>query len=168
MGKEQRRRIGRGNEGWAPKRAFAKMLKYGVIPTFDLILHSPEGILMVRRRISPYVDMWALPGLRILKGEMIEDCLKRIAEDEVSIEINPAAARFVRQAVVKFASNHNRQDLSNCYAIEIGTEAIHINKENLSAWTFARDLGSMPTPLGDLYRHHLSFYFASIHGKKSR
>jgi ADP-ribose pyrophosphatase YjhB (NUDIX family) len=166
MGQDQGRQIGRNTKAWAPDDAFAIMLRYGVIPTFDLILHGPRGVLMVRRRISPYEGAWALPGLRILKGETIEDCLRRIAEDEVGIKIEPAAARFVSQTVVRFPSDHNRQDLSNCYAVEIGTEKVSINKEYLSAWSFAKDLDSMPTPLGDLYRHHLSCYFAGIEDTK--
>jgi ADP-ribose pyrophosphatase YjhB (NUDIX family) len=150
---------------WAPDEAFAAMLQYGVIPTFDVILHGPDGVLLVRRRISPYANMWALPGLRILKGETIEVCLHRIARDEVGIDVNPAAARFVSQAVVKFSSNYRRQDLSSCYGFEIGAQTVKLNEEHLSDWTFAWDMDSLPTPIGELYRAHLSHYFASLDSK---
>jgi ADP-ribose pyrophosphatase YjhB (NUDIX family) len=151
--------IGPGGPTWAPDEAFAVMLRYGIIPTFDLILHNPDGVLLVKRRISPYANMWALPGLRILKDETIEDCLERIARDEVGVKIDGTAARFVSQRVERFTSDYGRQDLSSCYAIRIGAEVVKVNEDHLSDWTFAPDLGSLPANMGELYRQHLSCYF---------
>ena len=75
---------------FAPRAVFDQMLEYMVIPTFDLVIeYGQQGIIMVRRTIAPYQHQWALPGLRMLKGENIDDTLRRIARQEVGLTINP-------------------------------------------------------------------------------
>ncbi|HVB42631.1 MAG TPA: NUDIX domain-containing protein [Streptosporangiaceae bacterium] len=146
-------------EAWAPDDVFESILRYSVIPTFDLILEGVEGILLVRRRIAPYRDLWALPGLRILKGEAIEACLERIAHDEVGLQISPAQGMFINQAIAKFKTHHERQDLSTCYAFELEIDQVTLNDEHLSSSIFIRDKSTMPNAIGGLYREHLYRYF---------
>ena len=51
---------------YAPREIFERILKYAVIPTFDLILECrSQGVVLVRRKIAPYKNTWALPGLRM-------------------------------------------------------------------------------------------------------
>ncbi len=105
------------HSGFVPRKTFEIILENAVIPTFDLIIDVPEkGVLIARRKIEPYAGKWALPGLRMYKGETINDTLGRIAEDEAGISVNLEQARLVGQFVGKFTTEHNRQDLSTCYA----------------------------------------------------
>ncbi len=66
---------------FAPRHLFDQILEYCVVPTFDLVIQMPDGqVLLVRRKLAPYANKWALPGLRMFKPESIEDTLFRIAK----------------------------------------------------------------------------------------
>lgn len=150
-----------GDAQWAPRPVFDSILQYTVIATFDLILESSEGVLLVRRRIEPYRGMWGLPGLRMLKGETIEKCLRRIAWTEVGCRIDPQRKVFVNQAIGRFRSQQHRQDVSTCYAFQLDGENIELNRTNLSGWTFIKDLKGAPKAIGGLYLEHLGHYFGT-------
>lgn len=74
----------------APRELFVEILKYMPIATFDLIVeYGDQGVIVVKRKIEPYKNVWALPGLRMYKGESINDTLRRIAKDELGLTIDP-------------------------------------------------------------------------------
>src|SRR6185295_9906108 len=107
------------NNGFAPRRVFEMLLKYMVIPTFDLVIeYGSEGVIVVKRKIPPYDGAWGLPGLRMQKSETIEATLRRIARDEVGLDIDPSKRTFLGQYVGKFRSEHGRQDLSTGYMVQ--------------------------------------------------
>lgn len=145
--------------GWAPDEAFDAILSYAVIPTFDLILDSPKGVLLVRRKIPPYKGRWSLPGLRILKGESIGNCLIRIAKFEVGIDISRLTKRFVDQSTVRFRSENARQDLSSCYAILIEDVEVVPNPSHYSSCRWIRRRDASLRSLPSLYSSHLGSYW---------
>ena len=110
---------------YAPRDVFEKILKYAVIPTFDMIVRfSDRRVILIRRKIAPYKNTWALPGLRMMKPEGIEDTLKRIARAEIGVTIDPAQGEFVGQYVGRFKTEHQRQDISTCYAVHCGARDV--------------------------------------------
>jgi 8-oxo-dGTP pyrophosphatase MutT (NUDIX family) len=143
--------------GFAPRQVFDEILRYAVIPTFDLALwFEGRGIFMARRRISPYQHKWALPGLRILKGEDIEDCLVRIAFEEVGIEIDPSEREFVGQESPQFTTDQDRQDLATCYSFDAGRQDPVPNEDHFSEWRYVQRGVDIPEPIGGVYRRFLS------------
>lgn len=79
------------------------MLEWGVMPTFDLVLeYENQGIILVKRKIMPYKDQWALPGLRVYKGENIEDTIERIAKQELGLKVNASKRKFIGQYMGRF------------------------------------------------------------------
>jgi ADP-ribose pyrophosphatase YjhB (NUDIX family) len=147
-----------GDEAWAPGPVFAAILQYTVIATFDLILEFPQGILLVQRRLAPYKGLWALPGLRMLKGETLEAALDRIATAETGTRVDPEKRVLVNQAVGQFRSPA-RQDLSTCYAFRPDSEAAQVNKEHFSASIYIKAESDIPGRIGGIYRDHLDHYF---------
>lgn len=117
---------------FAPRDIFEKVLEWAVIPTFDLVIeYGDKGIILVKRRIPPYQNQWALPGLRMFKGENIEEALIRIAGKELGLKIEPLQRGFLGQYVGKFSTENNRQDLSTGYFIRISPEQeIRINEDH--------------------------------------
>ena len=117
-----------------PKDVYQIVLEYAVIPTFDLIIeYGNKGVIFVKRIIPPYKNVWALPGLRMLKTEEIDDTLERIAFWELEVKINPKNKIFLGQYVGKFKSERNRQDLSTGYWITIkDNQPLKPNKEHFS------------------------------------
>lgn len=146
--------------GFASRSVFEKILEFAVIPTFDLILDfTGKGVIILRRKIAPYSGQWALPGLRMMKGENISDTLKRISENEVGMLIDPEMTTFVGQYVGKFRSEFNRQDISTCYAITGLTGKVWINQEHFSGYQHIQDISSIPKNTGAMYRYYLNRYF---------
>ncbi|GAB3691606.1 GDP-mannose mannosyl hydrolase [Salinarchaeum chitinilyticum] len=57
------------------------------IPSVDLVVNCPEGILLGKRANEPAKGEWFVPGGRIQKGEPIQGAVHRIAEEELGIEV---------------------------------------------------------------------------------
>lgn len=123
---------------YAPREIFEQILEWSVIPTFDVLIEiEGSGFLVVKRTIEPYKNQWALPGLRMFKGESIDDTIKRIAKQEVGIDLNPTNKKFIGQYVGKFKTEHERQDLSTGYYFKLpATTTITINPEHFSQYKF--------------------------------
>lgn len=143
---------------FAPREAFETVLEWAVIPTFDLVISlGDRGVVVARRKIAPYQGLWALPGLRMHKPESIDDTLRRIARDELGIEIDPAERQFLGQYVGKFRTENGRQDLSTAYHVRADSDqAIRPNPAHFSSYDVVR---AVPEPTGAMYRHYLERHF---------
>lgn len=145
---------------FAPPEVFNQILEYAVIPTFDLVIEIPQrGVVLVRRRIAPYADQWALPGLRMYKSESIEEALQRIAKSEVGLSIDPKKRVFLGQFVGRFKTEHKRQDISTGYAVRGTSNSIVLNAKHFSSLRFIRGLEEVPTRTGAMYKFYLREYF---------
>ncbi|MDO8512048.1 MAG: NUDIX domain-containing protein [bacterium] len=145
-------------KGFAPNEIFDLILEWAVIPTFDLIIeYGDEGVILVKRKIAPYKNQWALPGLRMLKGESIDATLTRIAQQEVGLNINPKDKIMLSQFVGKFNTENNRQDLSTGYLIKVSDgNPIVLNKNHFSAYSVIKQI---PTSnIGAMYKYYLELY----------
>lgn len=149
----------------APPEVFQQILTYMVLPTFDVAIEVPGGgILLVRRKIPPYRNQWALPGLRMCKPEGIDDTIRRVARDEVGLRVNPAERRFLGQFVGRFTTEHGRQDISTGYVVTSATAAISLNRDHFSGCRMVHSLEEVPRNTGAMYRFYLSRYFSNPAG----
>jgi len=142
---------------FAPREVFETILEWSVLPTFDLLIeYGDKGVVVLRRTIEPYKNVWALPGLRMYKGESIEDTLSRIAKQELGVDIDPSKRKFVGQFVGKFKTEFNRQDLSTGYLIRLtGNEELKPNPDHFSDMKFIKE----PTSnMGAMYKYYLEQY----------
>lgn len=139
---------------YAPREIFEQILEWSVIPTFDLVIEiENQGFLMVKRKIAPYKNQWALPGLRMYKGESIDDTLTRIAEQEVGLTLDPGSKVLIGQYVGKFKTEHERQDLSTGYYFKLpASTKITLNTEHFSTYQVSREI---PENMGAMYRFYL-------------
>lgn len=144
----------------APREVFAQILEYMPIATFDVILYKPDySVLMLKRTIAPYQNVWALPGLRMLKGETIDDTLRRVVHHEAGLVIDPSHKRFIGQYVGRFTTEHHRQDISTCYAIPVPADCdARMNREHFSGQRWVR---TVPKPSGAMYRTYLQAFWKS-------
>ncbi len=142
---------------FAPREVFETILEWSVLPTFDLLIeYGDHGVIVLKRTIEPYKNVWALPGLRMYKGESIDDTLKRVAKQELGLTIDPSKRTFIGQFVGKFKTEFNRQDLSTGYLIKLeGTEKITFNPDHFSDMQF---ISAPIDNMGAMYKFYLEQY----------
>lgn len=145
---------------FAPREIFEQILEYSVMATFDLVVELPDGgIVLLWRKIAPYQNVWALPGMRMYKNESIDQTLERIAKQELGLQIETKSRRFLGQYVGKFTTEHNRQDLSTGYIVRATSNDITINEEHFTRYRIVRSAAEIPQPLGAMYKFYLQQYF---------
>lgn len=145
---------------FAPREVFEQILEYAVIPTFDLVLSfGGQGVIVAKRRIAPYKGVWALPGLRMMKPEGIDDTIRRIALDELGLRVDTDRKVLLGQYVGRFRTEQARQDLSTCYSLPVDDDQpIRPNRRHFSTVAV---VDRVPARTGAMYRHHLDRYFGS-------
>ena len=59
--------------------------------TVEVIIADPDtGVLLALRDIPPCVGLWHLPGGTVRFGEPIGDAVRRVAEDELGLRVEPS------------------------------------------------------------------------------
>jgi len=75
-------KLGIAQQRWIPARLWDEIIQKMPIPCVDLILQRPNNsILYGWRLISPYRNVWALVGGRMLRGEDLPQSASRIARE---------------------------------------------------------------------------------------
>ncbi len=147
---------------FAPREVFEQILEWAVIPTFDLVIeYGNKVVIIAKRKIAPYQNQWALPGLRMYKGENIEDTLSRIASKEVGLVIDASSRIYLGQYVGKFTTEHERQDLSTGFYVKVEEKVpIVLNEEHFSAMKIISSRADIPkSGIGAMYKFYLNQYF---------
>lgn len=57
------------------------------IVSVDLVVNSSEGIVLGRRQNAPARGEWFVPGGRVHKHERLDDAARRIAKEELGVDI---------------------------------------------------------------------------------
>lgn len=62
---------------------------YSKVPRLcvDLLIKNEKGVLLTLREIKPYKGFWHLPGGTVLLRETLNQAVKRIAKDELGVEV---------------------------------------------------------------------------------
>jgi len=53
----------------------------------DVIIRTPGGVVLVKRRNEPYKGRWALPGGFVCYGERVEDTAAREVSEETGLRV---------------------------------------------------------------------------------
>jgi ADP-ribose pyrophosphatase YjhB (NUDIX family) len=62
---------------------------YARVPrlTVELVVETPDGIILTQRAMEPRKGDWHIPGGTVLFGETLADAIYRIAEDELGVDV---------------------------------------------------------------------------------
>ncbi len=125
-----------------------------------MVIEVPDqGVLIIKRKIEPYNNRWALPGLRIMKPESIHDTIERIALQEAGLTLDLTSLRYLGQYVGRFQTEHNRQDLSTGYAVKANSSVLSINPEHFFSYRLIYSANDIPKDTGGMYKFYLNKYF---------
>lgn len=53
----------------------------------DLVIQNEEGTLLTLRQDNGYVGQWHLPGGTIYMGEMVQNAIQRVAQEELGVSL---------------------------------------------------------------------------------
>jgi ADP-ribose pyrophosphatase YjhB (NUDIX family) len=68
---------------------------FGRVPrlTVEVVIVSPQGVLLTLRRRGPCAGLWHIPGGTVRYGEPLGDAVARVARDE--LDVDAAAGRLL-------------------------------------------------------------------------
>ncbi|WP_129115387.1 NUDIX domain-containing protein [Halegenticoccus tardaugens] len=70
-----------------PTERFERFLNSMPQVSVELVISFDRGILLLRRRNEPAKGEWFWPGTRLYKGEAFDQAAKRLAREELGIEV---------------------------------------------------------------------------------
>lgn len=53
----------------------------------DVIIRTPDGVVLIKRKNEPYKERWAIPGGFVRYGERVEDAAAREVKEETSLRV---------------------------------------------------------------------------------
>lgn len=108
-----------------PQRQYDQFRKFLPISCVDLIIPNHTSILLTKRTIPPYKGKWHLPGGIVHKNEKLIDAAKRIAKEELNVDIR------IKKFVGTYENLlHFRHDISHCFLAYISNGKIEPNYQS--------------------------------------
>lgn len=90
---------------------------YSTVPRLcvEVVYQKGKNLLLIKRTIEPAVGHWHTPGGTVLKGELLEEAVERVALEELGIPMKPIKSLGIIQ--YKSYVNHYSQDISVAYLV---------------------------------------------------
>lgn len=127
---------------WVSEEDWETIVSNVPIVSVDLVVLSPEGVVLGRRENKPAKDQWFVPGGRVHKGEQLDEAAYRIAQEELGVEVE------VREQLGVYEHMYETSEVSDVggkHYVPVGyvvsTEAISFSTDTQHAdlRTFSRD-----------------------------
>lgn len=130
---------------------------YNTVPRLciDLVIRKNGSIMLMRRDIEPYRNLWHLPGGRVLFKETIFEAIKRLAKKEFNAEVRCKGLIGVCETIHDdIADDDPRHSVSMVYEVEIMDGEPEATKENSDVDFFSGMPKDMHPTHGDFIRFH--------------
>ena len=109
---------------------------YSKVPRLcvEVVLIEKEGVLLIRRTIEPAIGEWHTPGGTVLKNEHLEEAVKRVAREEIGLEVS--VERML--GIIEYVSykNHFSQDISIAFLVKNISEKVPHTDEHADKFAF--------------------------------
>lgn len=94
---------------------------YAKVPRLcvDLIIRKDDSILLSKRKIDPYRGLWHLPGGTVYFGETLEAAIKRVAQNELGLEVRSKALLGFLEFPDEFKGSWHGWPISLEFEIEV-------------------------------------------------
>lgn len=151
--------------GWVPYEQFIEHLRLFPMPCIDLLVDIKwKGIAWGRRLNPPMQGQLATFGVRaLITDNSWEELMKRVAREEIGLDVDPENFKFVGQQLVRFDQNKDgieRLDLTTCWSIEVDPSTKLIpNPKNYDEKLVISD--EIPDDAGEMYKRFARQYLRS-------
>ncbi len=81
---------------------------YSKVPRLcvEVVIKTEKGFLLTKRTIPPLKGCWHIPGGTVLKGEKLRDAVKRVAKEELNVEVKVGEVLGVIEYSIKNYFSH--------------------------------------------------------------
>ncbi len=102
---------------------------YSQVPrlTVEVMITSEKGILLTYRNIEPFKGFWHLPGGTVLFGETLENAVKRVAQDELEVQVAVDKLIGIIEYVGEYPYSNFDQPIGLCFLCNITSGSLHPN-----------------------------------------
>ena len=73
---------------WVSDEDWEAIVSNAPIVSVDLVVLTPDGIVLGRRENEPAKGMWFVPGGRVQKGEQLNNAALRVAREELGVDVD--------------------------------------------------------------------------------
>jgi len=91
----------------------------------EVVIQNENGILLTKREIEPSKGMWHFPGGGIIFGEILEETVKRIAKEELNLDVE--IIKFL--GTIEFPEKEETfgHPISLAYLVKVNSGEIKLN-----------------------------------------
>lgn len=111
--------------GWIDDDLYAKIKQAMPIPTVDAIITFNDKFLLVLRNNPPVKDTWWIPGGRVLRGEPLEDAIRRHVREETGLD-----GEIIRQVGVINQVFPEVHTISVYFHVTVNDDHVTLNEEH--------------------------------------
>src|SRR5438045_1509115 len=111
-----------------PFKEFKKI--YSKVPRMcvEIVIKSSKGVLLTLRDIPPWKGMWHLPGGTVLYDETLEQTAKRVALEELDLNIKVDCLLGLNEYMPsKFTKDHS---LAAIFLVKVDSGVIKLNEQS--------------------------------------
>lgn len=98
----------------APKKLFDKFSSYFPYSTVDLVILCNDSVILTKRTVLPYKNMWNFPGGVVFKTEKLSNAAKRVAKEELNLTVKLEGFLGVYENPV-----YSRHDISHVFLASV-------------------------------------------------
>lgn len=106
---------------WISEAVWDAIVSNVPIVSVDLVVQSPDGIVLGKRANEPAKGEWFVPGSRIHKGERLIDAVDRVAAEEIgveTVEIQESLGAYKHLYETGEADGSGKQYLANEFVVD--------------------------------------------------
>lgn len=138
-----------------PYKTFLKTFEHVPRVAISLvIINKSKQILLTKRAKSPFKNYWHLPGSFILKGETQQECMIRIAKQELGVSISGS------QKLITISDNIHDDPRGHVVDIIYRVEVNDVIKDSFADSRDIQFFDTLPAKIGFNHRYvikHLTF-----------
>lgn len=113
-----------------------------------VLFEKNERALVAHRRLAPFAGQWTLPVTAVRDDEAAEDALRRHAQEQFGLALEPEGEQFVETLYLTDAAD-DQQYIANIFRAVLPSGPMRFNAEgdyDDARWLGAGDLDHVPMP----------------------
>jgi len=106
---------------WIPNAVWDDIVSNVPIVSVDLVVHTPDGIVLGKRTNKPAKGEWFVPGGRVHKHERLTEAVDRIATEELGVDtlnIQESLGAYEHIYATGGADGSGKHYLANGFVVE--------------------------------------------------